>query len=48
MNAPPAALPVRVLLVEDDLRVARINRDLLERDPDVHVVGSAGSCQPVS
>lgn len=45
MNAPPAALPVRVLLVEDDLRVARINRDLLERDPDVHVVGSAGSCQ---
>ncbi len=45
MNAPPAALPVRVLLVEDDLRVARINRDLLERDPDVHVVGSAGTCQ---
>lgn len=36
---------VRVLLVEDDLRVARVNRDLLERDPDVHVVGSAGSCQ---
>ncbi|MFC3861558.1 response regulator [Deinococcus antarcticus] len=36
---------VRVLLVEDDLRVARVNRDLLERDPDVHVVGSAGTCQ---
>ncbi len=35
---------VRVLLVEDDVRVARINRDLLERDPDVHVVGSAASC----
>lgn len=34
---------VRVLLVEDDLRVARINRDLLERDPDVHVVGSAAT-----
>ena len=26
---------IRVLLVEDDLRVARVNRDLLERDPDV-------------
>ncbi|WP_240500874.1 response regulator [Deinococcus sp. LM3] len=37
-------LPVRVLLVEDDLRVARVNRDLLERDPDVHVVGSAATC----
>ena len=36
---------VRVLLVEDDLRVARVNRDLLERDPDVHVVGSASTCQ---
>lgn len=36
---------IRVLLVEDDLRVARVNRDLLERDPDVHVVGSAGTCQ---
>ncbi|NTY02168.1 response regulator [Deinococcus sp. JMULE3] len=35
---------IRVLLVEDDLRVARINRDLLERDPDVHVVGSAATC----
>lgn len=35
---------VRVLLVEDDLRVARVNRDLLERDPDVHVVGSAATC----
>lgn len=34
---------VRVLLVEDDLRVARVNRDLLERDPDVHVVGSAAT-----
>lgn len=40
-----SSLSVRVLLVEDDLRVARVNRDLLERDPDVHVVGSAGSCQ---
>ncbi|GAA0500349.1 response regulator [Deinococcus depolymerans] len=39
----PAA-PTRVLLVEDDLRVARVNRDLLERDPDVHVVGSAATC----
>nr|WP_256488138.1 response regulator [Deinococcus sp. HSC-46F16] len=29
------------MLVEDDLRVARVNRDLLERDPGVHVVGSA-------
>ncbi len=38
------ALPVRVLLVEDDQRVARVNRDLLERDPGVHVVGSAASC----
>lgn len=35
--------PVRVLLVEDDLRVARVNRDLLERDPEVHVVGSAAT-----
>lgn len=35
---------IRVLLVEDDLRVARVNRDLLERDPDVHVVGSAATC----
>lgn len=35
--------PVRVLLVEDDLRVARVNRDLLERDPGVHVVGSAAT-----
>ncbi|WP_309572324.1 response regulator [Deinococcus sp.] len=35
---------VRVLLVEDDQRVARVNRDLLERDPDVHVVGSAATC----
>ncbi|MFC4637304.1 response regulator [Deinococcus hohokamensis] len=35
---------VRVLLVEDDLRVARVNRDLLERDPEVHVVGSAATC----
>ncbi|ACO46494.1 response regulator [Deinococcus deserti] len=35
---------VRILLVEDDLRVARVNRDLLERDPDVHVVGSAATC----
>ncbi|GGM00547.1 response regulator [Deinococcus aerophilus] len=42
MSAVP--LPVRVLLVEDDPRVARINRDLLERDPGVHVVGSAASC----
>ena len=39
----PAAA-VRVLLVEDDPRVARINRDLLERDPEVHVVGSAATC----
>ncbi|GHF31516.1 response regulator of citrate/malate metabolism [Deinococcus metalli] len=35
---------VRVLLVEDDQRVARVNRDLLERDPEVHVVGSAATC----
>ncbi len=35
---------IRVLLVEDDVRVARINRDLLERDADIHVVGSAASC----
>ena len=35
---------MRVLLVEDDARVARVNRDLLERDADVHVVGSAGTC----
>ncbi|MBB5233126.1 response regulator [Deinococcus budaensis] len=34
---------VRVLLVEDDLRVARVNRDLLERDEGVHVVGSAAT-----
>lgn len=38
-------IPVRVLLVEDDPRVARVNRELLERDADVHVVGSAASCQ---
>lgn len=38
------ALSVRVLLIEDDFRVARVNRDLLERDPDVHVVGSAATC----
>lgn len=44
MNPPPSP-HVRVLLVEDDLRVARVNRDLLERDPDVHVVGSASTCQ---
>ncbi|MDV6375157.1 response regulator [Deinococcus arenicola] len=37
-------LPVRVLLVEDDVRVARVNRALLERDSAVHVVGSAASC----
>lgn len=42
--SPAASIPVRVLLVEDDLRVARVNRDLLERDPEVHVVGSAASC----
>ncbi|MBB6016063.1 response regulator [Deinococcus radiopugnans] len=40
----PEQWPVRVLLVEDDVRVARVNRDLLERDPAVHVVGSAASC----
>ncbi len=38
------ALSVRVLLIEDDSRVARVNRDLLERDPDVHVVGTAATC----
>lgn len=32
---------IRVVLVEDDLRVARVNRDLLEADPDVHVIGTA-------
>ncbi|WP_328774577.1 response regulator transcription factor [Deinococcus aquaedulcis] len=41
---PLAGGRVRVLLVEDDLRVARVNRDLLERDPEVHVVGSAATC----
>ncbi|THF88702.1 response regulator [Deinococcus sp. KSM4-11] len=40
----PRSPSVRVLLVEDDQRVARINRDLLERDADVHVVGSAATC----
>ncbi|CAM3855772.1 response regulator [Deinococcus frigens] len=40
----PAPPSVRVLLVEDDVRVARVNRDLLERDPGVHVVGSAATC----
>ncbi|GAA5437221.1 response regulator [Deinococcus sp. A31D244] len=44
MNPAAAPAPTRVLLVEDDLRVARVNRDLLERDPDVHVVGSAATC----
>ncbi|WP_027481277.1 response regulator, partial [Deinococcus pimensis] len=32
---------IRVVLVEDDLRVARVNRDLLEAEGDVHVVGTA-------
>lgn len=41
----PGELTVRALLIEDDLRVARVNRELLERDPDVHVVGSAASCR---
>lgn len=41
MTPDPA---VRVLLVEDDARVARVNRELLERDPGVHVVGSAATC----
>ena len=36
---------IRVILVEDDLRVARVNRDLLEIDPDVHVVGTAANCE---
>ncbi|GGR63765.1 transcriptional regulatory protein [Deinococcus seoulensis] len=44
MNPAAAPAPTRVLLVEDDLRVARVNRELLERDPDVHVVGSAATC----
>lgn len=35
---------VRALLVEDDMRVARVNREWLERDPDVQVVGTAASC----
>ncbi|WP_241191125.1 response regulator [Deinococcus psychrotolerans] len=39
---------VRVLLVEDDLRVARVNREWLERDPDVHVVGTAVNCAQAS
>nr|WP_110887203.1 response regulator [Deinococcus yavapaiensis] len=34
---------MRVVLVEDDLRVARVNRDLLEADPEVHVLGTATS-----
>jgi response regulator of citrate/malate metabolism len=37
-------LPVRVLLVEDDVRVARVNREWLERDLQVHVVGTAANC----
>ncbi|PNY79291.1 response regulator transcription factor [Deinococcus koreensis] len=44
MSPPPQRPDVRVLLVEDDSRVARVNRELLERDPGVHVVGSAASC----
>ena len=36
---------IRVVLVEDDLRVARVNRDLLEQDPEVHVVGTATSVE---
>ena len=35
---------VRVLLVEDDVRVARVNREWLERDEGVHVVGTAATC----
>ena len=35
---------VRVLLVEDDVRVARVNREWLERDEAVHVVGTAATC----
>ncbi len=39
---------VRVLLVEDDARVARVNREWLERDPQVQVVGTAASCAQAS
>ena len=39
---------VRVLLVEDDLRVARVNREWLERDEGVHVVGTAANCAQAS
>ena len=35
---------IRVVLVEDDLHVARVNRDLLEASADVHVIGTATSC----
>ncbi|AWN21844.1 histidine kinase [Deinococcus irradiatisoli] len=41
MSAGPL---VRVLLVEDDVRVARVNREWLERDEAVHVIGTAATC----
>lgn len=36
--------PLRVVLVEDDRQVARVNRDLIEQNPGVRVVGMAENC----
>ena len=44
MSAGAAQAAVRVLLVEDDVRVARVNREWLERDAEVQVVGTAATC----
>ena len=44
MSAAAAQTAVRVLLVEDDVRVARVNREWLERDPEVQVIAAAATC----
>ena len=35
----------KVVLIEDDYLVAKINREMLEKHPGFHVVGHADSCQ---
>ncbi|MFC4454993.1 response regulator [Deinococcus sonorensis] len=39
----PGAGPIRVLLVEDDLWVARVNRELVDAWPGAEVVGTAST-----
>ncbi len=45
MNNAPAAGPVKVFLLDDHEIVRRGVRDLLEAEPDITVVGEAGTAQ---